>query len=77
MKDLNKILYDILLKIEKPKINGAFGINFILVTKYLNELNDEKSDNYKEFNEYFLNFYDFCFANSLENMVNDSLKFKY
>ena len=77
MKELNKILYDILLKIEKKNHDESFDINYLLISKYFDELNNEKSDNYRLFSQYFRNFYNFCFANSLENMVNDSLKFKY
>ena len=76
MKELNKILYDILLKIEKKTQGESFDINHLLISKYFNELNNEKSDNYRLFNQYFCNFYDFCFANSLENMVKKSIEFK-
>ncbi len=76
MKDFNKILYDILLKIEKKNDDKTFDINHLLVSKYFKELDNEKSDNYTLFNQYFRNFYDFCFANSLENMVKKSIEFK-
>ena len=76
MKELNKILYDILLKIEKKTQDESFDINHLLISKYFNELNNEKSDNFRLFNQYFRNFYDFCFANSLENMVKKSIEFK-
>ena len=76
MKDFNKILYDILLKIEKKNDDNRFEINHLLVSKYFTELNNEKSNNYRLFNQYFHNFYDFCFANSLESMVKKSIEFK-
>ena len=40
MKDLNKILYDILLKINNLE-NDSFKINKKLIFKYFNQLNDE------------------------------------
>lgn len=75
MKDLNKILYDILLKLNEDK--DKFKINKNLVLKYFTELNDTKSYNYGHFERYFLNFYHFCFELSPENMIKDALKFKF
>ena len=43
MKDLNKILYDILLKFEEDE-SERFSLSKKLVFKYFNELNDEKKD---------------------------------
>ena len=72
MKDLNKILYDILLKLDndfdKTKI---FQINKILVIKYFPKLKDIKSSNFDDFIEYFRNFFNFCFELSLDNMLKD------
>ena len=76
MKDLNKILYDILLKIEKIEINNQFNINSFLVFEYFKELENEKSQKYMLFSSYFCNFYNFCFELSLENMLNNSINFK-
>ena len=76
MKKHNKILYDILLKIEKKNHDESFDINYLLISKYFDELNNEKSDNYRLFSQYFRNFFNFCFANSLENMVKNSINFK-
>ncbi len=77
MKDLNKILYDILLKLEKKRPNDIFEIDQKLISKYFNELNNDKSDNYRLFSSYFSEFYNFCFVKSLENMVRESINFKY
>ena len=70
MKDLNKILYDILLKIEKNDSNGSFQTNPILLTRYFAFVNDDKLDYLAFLNEYFVNFYNFCFELPLENMLN-------
>ena len=74
MKELNKILYDILLKLEKPNKSG-FSLNDILISKYFKDLN-KKDDKYGEFERYFVNFYDFCFELSLDNMIREAIKFK-
>ena len=43
MKDLNKILYDILLKIDKSKeIKNEFEINGKIISEYLNQKNQKK-----------------------------------
>ena len=77
MKDLNKILYDILIKIEKNDENDQFNINSSLVLRYFKELDNEKSDKYMLFSSYFNDFYNFCFELSLENMLNNAINFKY
>ena len=77
MKDLNKILYDILIKIEKNVENDQFNINSSLVLDYFKELENIKSDKYMFFTTYFNNFYNFCFELSLKNMLNNAINFKY
>ena len=74
MKDLNKIFYDILLKINISKTNIRLNKNLIL--KYFPQLTDSNSNKYKLFNEYFTNFYHFCFEISPETMIKDALKFR-
>ena len=77
MKELNKILYDILLKFElSNKLEDKFKINPLLVSKYFIQLNDYKSVEFINFESYFLRFFNFCFELPLENMVKDSIKFK-
>ena len=76
MKDLNKILYDILLKIESDDNIDKFTINHSLIKKYFKELNDEKNENYTLFSLYLDKFYNFCFELPLESMIRDSIKFK-
>tara|TARA_X000000950_G_scaffold143682_1_gene177984 strand:+ start:308 stop:811 length:504 start_codon:yes stop_codon:yes gene_type:complete len=78
MKELNKILYDILLKIEEKKNNKKdFEISPTLINKYLKPLKDEKSVKIGQLNDYFLNFFNFCFELSLENMLEGCIKFEY
>ena len=74
MKDLNKIFYDILLKINIKK--DGFNISKNLVLKYFVEFNEANNKKYDLFAEYFVNFYDFCFELSPESMIKDAIKFK-
>ncbi len=77
MKELNKILYDILLKLNSNKIdNNNFKIEHSLISKYFNTLKDLNSVKFKDFETYFNNFFNFCFELSLDNMVEDSKNFK-
>tara|TARA_A100001015_G_scaffold217775_1_gene244703 strand:+ start:2216 stop:2716 length:501 start_codon:yes stop_codon:yes gene_type:complete len=75
MKELNKILYDILLKINKS--DNAFTINEKLVLKYFDYLKENSnSDKYGLFDEYFTKFYHFCFELQPKTMIKDALKFE-
>ena len=75
MKDLNKILYDILLKIEKSE-SKKFSINKDLISKYFDEFKHDKDQKYNDFEEYFLDFYNFCFELPLENMIREAVNFE-
>ncbi len=75
MKDMNKLLYDILLKFEKNETN-LFKLNSKLVSKYFQELNNENEEKYKKFESYFNDFYNFCFELSLDNMLREAINFK-
>ena len=77
MKELNKILYDILLKLELRSNCGFFKINYKLINKYFIELNDPKSDEFTKLNNYFSKFYDYCFEYSMENMLKAAINFKH
>tara|TARA_Y200000002_G_C22326761_1_gene514986 strand:- start:5 stop:496 length:492 start_codon:yes stop_codon:yes gene_type:complete len=74
MKNLNKVFYDILLKINQS--NDNLKINKSLIIKYFPQLNDSNSKKYELFNEYLINFYHFCFELHPETMIKDALKFK-
>ena len=77
MKTFNKILYDILLKLEiNAKDPKTIRINSKIVSKYFNELNNPKSNTFIEFERYFVNFFNFCFELSIDNMIKGSIKFK-
>ena len=74
MKDMNKIFYDILLKINKS--NNDFEINKDLVLKYFEYLQDLNLDKYDLFAQYFTKFYHFCFELNPKTMIKDAIKFK-
>ena len=77
MKEFNKLLYDILLKLEsKSAYTKNFNINPKTVAKYFDILKDPKSSIFIEFETYFQDFYDFCFELSLNNMIEGIIKFK-
>ena len=75
MKDLNKILYDILLKIENND-KETFSINDQLIFKYFKDLSDKNNSKYKYFERYFLDFYNFCFEQPIDNMIREALNLK-
>ena len=77
MKDLNKLLYDILLKIEEKSNKNSFTINKSLIIKYFKMLDSTKSDYYRYFSSYFTKFFNFCFELPLENMIRDCINFRY
>ena len=78
MKELNKILYDILLKIDlKNSENKKFLANPDLIKKYFNSFKNQESIKLGQFIEYFNVFFNFCFELSLDNMIEGINKFKY
>jgi len=76
MKDLNKILYDMLLKLKDNKKN-AFELNKSLVVKYFDIFNNDKTTKYQEFSQYFVKFYNFCFELPHNSMLKRAINFKH
>ncbi len=74
MKDLNKIFYDILLKINTS--DDDFKVNSAVVLKYFENLKELNKSKYELFIQYFTKFYHFCFVLSPETMLKDAIKFK-
>ena len=73
MKNLNKIFYDILLKINKSE--QGFEINKKLVQKYFLDLDNLKDKKYSNFEVYFNNFYHFCFDIEPTIMIKEAINF--
>ena len=71
-------MYDILLKIESKKSNDKkFKINEQLLQKYFN-FSDKKNDYEKDlFYDYFVSFFNYCFAKTSNNMVEESINFNF
>ena len=77
MKEFNKILYDILLKLEVKKENiDEVLLNKTVIKKYFTTLKSENDNKFVQFSDYFHNFYNFCFAQPLDIMIEKSKEFK-
>jgi len=76
MKELNKILYDILLKIDKSD-DEALIINKELILKYFKDLKQNNDQKYADFERYLVNFYNFCFEIPLDNVLRGAIKFTF
>ncbi len=78
MKDFNKILYDIVLKIDlEINNNNGFKINNKIIDKYFISQNRRNDLNFKALEAYFNDFFNFCFEQSLENMIKNSKNYKF
>ena len=73
MKDLNKIFYDILIKLKKD--SNDFELNKILCVKYFDILKNN-DENWENFSKYFYNFYSFCFELDSNSVIKDAKNFK-
>ena len=73
---LNKIFYDILLKI-RSKDSDKFKVNKKLIKKHL--LQDIEADDefMAKISEYLESFYDFCFVLEDHIMIEGKIDFKY
>ena len=77
MKELNKILYDILLKIDHSETNDKFVINKDILIKYFDSLISKENAKLSLMASYFEEFFSFCFELSMDNMIEDIKNFKY
>ncbi len=73
MKDLNKIFYDILIKISQNQTK--FLINKTIFIKYFTILNNNEKK-LQELLLYFNNFYHFCFELPSHNMIKEIQNYK-
>ena len=73
MKDLNKILYDVLLKINLANSDKTqFKINQKIILKYFDQKDHKNTINYDHIADYFNGFFNFCYELSLDNMIQDA-----
>ena len=73
MKDMNKIFYDILLKLNKSE-NGL-KLNKEIILKYFPVFKEISIDKYNLLDAYFNDFYNFCFEKDPKNMIKEVSKF--
>ena len=74
MKTLNRIFYDILLKINKSKSEEFTSNNEILKT-YFDTTSQNTSILIDNLGNYFNNFYNFCFELKSDNMLKGQINF--
>ena len=77
MKEFNKILYDILLKLNSETQNNKFAINEKLLKSYFNSLNNHQNEKLSILKDYLHKFFNFCFDKPLDNMIREAINFKY
>ena len=79
MSNKRKCPFPSLQSLSQIKINDSYSVksvNTLAVLKYFDNLN-KNTEKFDEFNLYFSKFLNFCFDISLENMVENAIKFKY
>ena len=77
MKEFNKIVYDILLKLNSETQNNKFAINEKLLKSYFNSLNNHQNEKLSILKDYLHKFFNFCFDKPLDNMIREAINFKY
>jgi cytochrome b pre-mRNA-processing protein 3 len=76
MKLLNKIFYDILLKLDDSN-KVKFKSNENIIKKHFFTVGGQKIDNSDKIGLYLDNFYNFCFELNSSSMIEGDIKFKY
>ena len=74
MKTLNKLFYDILLKIDLSD-ERKLNLNLDVIKKHLFDNIDKKVEILNKTSKYFDNFYNFCFELDRKNMIQGEIKF--
>ena len=76
IKILNKVFYDILLKLNSSDSN-KFKVSKNLIKKHLLIKSDSNDKIVLQIGEYLESFYDFCFELKDKNMIKGEIDFKY
>ncbi len=76
MKNLNKIFYDILFKIDESK-NSSFLDKENLLNKYFYNSENTNKQNTVKLANYMEDFQNFCFDLNVNNVLNGSIDFKF
>tara|TARA_A100001015_G_C14912836_1_gene681158 strand:- start:225 stop:716 length:492 start_codon:yes stop_codon:yes gene_type:complete len=74
MKEMNKIFYDILIKISEKQTHLI--LNRKMINKYFVELTNN-NEKYKQFEAYLYHFYNFCFELPSKNMIKEIQNYKF
>ena len=74
MKLLNKIFYNILLKISDNK-SSVFKINTSILEEYFNSKDNDKGNYASKLGDYLENFYNFCFELDSDTMIEDKINY--
>ena len=75
MKNLNKIFYDILYKLDKNDFS-SFNEQSDLLNKYFYNNKKINEQNNNKLAKYMDQFNDFCFDLNIDNVLNGSIEFK-
>ena len=76
MKNLNKIFYDILYKLDKNN-EASFQDRLDLLNKYFFNNKKNNEQNTDKLAKYMDQFSDFCFDLNTDNVLNGSIEFKF
>jgi cytochrome b pre-mRNA-processing protein 3 len=76
MKILNRIFYDILLKLKKTKPKD-FETNDNILKTYFDPISANSTILITSLSAYFNQFYNFCFELKMNNMLKGQINFKY
>ena len=74
MKDLNRIFYDILLKIQNLNDEPKSEINMTVINKYFS-INSELQGNNDFLMKYFEDFYNFCFNLDTKDIIRGKINY--
>ena len=74
MKDLNRIFYDILLKIQNLNDESKSEINMTVINKYF-FINSELLGNNDVLRKYFEDFYNFCFNLDTKDIIRGKINY--
>ena len=75
MKVLNKIFYNILLKISDNKSSVYKLINTSILEEYFNSKDNDKGNYASKLGDYLENFYNFCFELDSDTMIEDKINY--
>jgi hypothetical protein len=65
-----------LLKLQNNK-KDVFELNKPLILKYFRIFDEDKTSKYRQFSQYFIKFYNFCFELPHDNMLKKAINFKH